>query len=156
MQKIQLIKQNPKLADGLLSQDPRMIDVLGALMGIDMQGFSRDEGSDELPPGLQKAEGTPSHPMPSTSTPQPPTPPPAAKVEEAADVEMEEADDDDAKAKKEAEAEKALGAAAYKARDLPKATAHFSKAWDLWPKDMTFLTNLGGELSQCPHIQTSC
>ena len=142
VQKLRLIQQNPALADSLLSGDPRMIDVLGALMGIDMQGFSREEGSDELPPGMQQAEPSsptsppPPQPSASSSTPKPATPPPAEE-----DVEM---DDEDAKAKKESEAEKQAGAAAYKARDFPKAAEHFSKAWDLWPKDITFLTNLGG------------
>lgn len=54
-------------------------------------------------------------------------------------------DDEDAKAKKEAEAEKKLGSDAYKVRDFGKAATHFEKAWELWPKDITFLTNLGGE-----------
>ena len=127
-----------------------MIDVLGVLMGIDMQGFSRGEGSDDLPPGV--VPGTiPDPPSPApqkASTPQAstskPTPPPEpAKVEEV--VEMEEDDDDEeVKARKEAEAEKKLGAEAYKKRDFEAAATHFSKAWDVWPKDITFLTNLGG------------
>lgn len=140
IQKMQLIQQNPKLAESLLSQDPRMIDVLGVLMGIDMQGFSREEGSDELPPGVKKSDvttETPSQPAASTSS----APASSSRVEEVVDVEMESGDED-AKAK-EAEAEKAKGSVAYKARDLTGAAAHFSKAWDLWPKDMTFLTNLG-------------
>ncbi|TCD70460.1 Hsp90 cochaperone [Steccherinum ochraceum] len=146
LQKIQMIQRNPKLADSMLSSgDARMIDVLGALMGIDMQGFSRDEGSNDLPPGFT------AEPSPSAPTPTPPTPPsaassstpksaPPAQAEPEEDVEM---DDEDAKAKKEAEAEKKLGSDAYRAKDLETAATHFSKAWDLWPKDITFLTNLG-------------
>jgi len=58
---------------------------------------------------------------------------------------MEESqDEEEVKAKKEAEAEKKLGAEAYKKRDFEVAATHFSKAWDVWPKDITFLTNLGG------------
>ena len=150
VQQLQLIQKNPQLASSLLGTDARMITVLGALMGIDMEGFSRPEGSDEVPPGYQKAGGPSSPPPPqpsaSTSTPKPKetTPPPAAKVEEV-DVEMNEGEQEDAKAKSEAEAEKKLGAAAYKARDFDKAATHFQKAWDTWPKDITFLSNLGGE-----------
>ena len=129
-----------------------MIDVLGALMGIDMQGFSRPEGSDDLPPGA--VPGTipdpPSSPPPKAKapTPQPspskPSPPPEpAKVEEVVEMEEDE-DDEEVKARKEAEAEKKLGAEAYKKRDFEVAATHFSKAWDIWPKDITFLTNLGG------------
>ena len=61
------------------------------------------------------------------------------------DVEMAEEDQEEAKQKTEAEAEKKLGAEAYKARNFEKAATHFSKAWDLYPKDITFLNNLGGK-----------
>ena len=147
-QKLELIQTNPALAEGLLSGDPRLIDVLGALMGIDMQGFSRPEGSDDLPPGVvpesaPKPTSPPPQksPPPQTSSSKPPPPEPA-KVEE--DIEMEDENDEDVKAKREAEAEKKLGAEAYKKRDFEAAATHFSKAWDVWPKDVTFLTNLGG------------
>lgn len=146
---LQMIQANPKLAQSMLGSDPRMIDVLGVLMGIDMQGFAREEGSDDLPTSFAKdpamqtpqpasrpaASSTPAA-KPSASAP----PPPPAQDE---DVEMTEEDAEDVKAKAEAEAEKNAGAAAYKARDFPTAEAHFKKAWDLWPKDITFLTNLG-------------
>ena len=141
VQKIQLIQKNPSLAESMLSGDPRLIDVLGVLMGIDIQGFTREEGSNDLPEGLRKAEPEPT-PQPSAST-STSTPPPAPEQKEE-DVEME--DDEEAKVKKEALEEKAKGANAYKAKDFPTAAAHFEKAWDLWPNDITFLTNLGGEL----------
>ncbi|CAL1702063.1 unnamed protein product [Somion occarium] len=99
-------------------------------------------GSEELPPGFKKSPEAPSSPPPqpqaSTSKPAEPAPAPAQEQE---DVEMEDAEE--AKAKKEAEAEKKAGSEAYKARDFEKAAAHFSKAWEIWPKDITFLTNLG-------------
>lgn len=63
----------------------------------------------------------------------------------------EDEDDEEVKARKGAEAEKKLGSEAYKKRDFEAATAHFSKAWDIWPKDITFLTNLGGG---CTHLVT--
>ncbi|KAI0751258.1 activator of Hsp70 and Hsp90 chaperone [Daedaleopsis nitida] len=127
VQKLKFFQQNPKMAESALQSDPRMIDVLGALMGIDIQGFSREEGSDELPPGVNMTD------------------------EE--DVEMEEPED--VAAKKVAEAEKKLGAEAYKTRDLDSAIAHFQKAWDVYPKDITFLTNLAaayfekGDYDEC-------
>lgn len=121
-----------------------MIEVLGVLMGIDMQTFQREEGSDELPPGLAKADAGPSSPPPppaasfSSAPPKSSTSPPVKE-----DVEMAEAEDDEnAKERKEAEAEKKLGADAYKARKLDKAITHFQKAWDIYPQDITFLTNL--------------
>jgi stress-induced-phosphoprotein 1 len=56
-----------------------------------------------------------------------------------------EVDDPDAQAKKEAEAVKAQGNAAYKARKFEEAIGHYTKAWELYPKDVAFLTNLSGE-----------
>lgn len=152
MQKLKLIQQNPQLAQSLLSGDPRMIDVLGALMGIDMQGFNRPEGSDEVPPGMPPSAGSasspPSSPPPSATRAPPPPAASSSKAPEPADVKMAEVeeevvDGEDAAAKKAAEAEKKLGAEAYKKRDFATATTHFSKAWETWPKDITFLTNLG-------------
>jgi stress-induced-phosphoprotein 1 len=147
---LQLVQQNPQLAQSLIGSDPRMIDVLGALMGIDMQGFSRPEGSDEVPPGVPKsAASPPSSPPPSARPPSSSAAASSSKVHEPEDVKMadqaEAEGDEDAAAKKEAEAEKKLGADAYRKRDFATAITHFSKAWDTWPKDMSFLTNLAGE-----------
>ncbi|KAH9950093.1 activator of Hsp70 and Hsp90 chaperone [Amylocystis lapponica] len=161
MQKLQMCQQNPRLADTALT-DPRMIDVLGVLMGVDMQGFAREPGSDDLPPGLRRDEprtspspASPPPPQPAASSSSAPkSPPPTAKVEEE-DVEMADAEDEDAQVRKEAEAEKKAGAEAYKARKFEQAATHFEKAWELWPKDMTFLTNLAaayfeqGEYDKC-------
>jgi stress-induced-phosphoprotein 1 len=146
MQKLNLIQQNPQLAQSLLSSDPRMIDVLGALMRIDMQGFSRPEGSDELPPGVPPsaafAASPPSSP-PSSARPPAASSSRATHSDDVKMAEVEEVDDGDAAAKAAAEAEKKLGAEAYKKRDFAEAITHFSKAWETWPKDVTFLTNLG-------------
>ena len=54
-----MVQKNPVLGNQLLGSDPRMIDVLGVLMGIDMQGFSRPEGSDEMPPGFNASSPSP-------------------------------------------------------------------------------------------------
>jgi len=138
-QKLRQIQQNPRLADTAL-QDPRMITVMGVLLGIDMQGFSREEGSDELPPGMSQRP-----PTPPASPPKAPTPA-AWKPKEPEDVKMAEPEpeeeDDEAKAKKEAEVEKQNGSVAYKKRDFEAAAKSFERAWEIWPKDITFLTNL--------------
>lgn len=151
-----MIQQNPRLADSAI-QDPRMIQVIGVLLGIDMQGFSRPEGSDELPPGFSAAPGSSSSATPASWTSDRPSSsksrapePQDVKMAEAEVVEEEE-EDEDAKLKKEAEAEKKKGSDAYRARNLEAAEAAFSKAWDLWPKDITFLTNLSGMLIVCTY-----
>ncbi len=118
-----------------------MIDVLGVLMGIDMQGFTRPEGSDELPPEVQTS--SPPQSPPPTSAPPKSDPAPAEE-----DVQMEEDDEEEAKAKKEAEQAKKAGSEAYKKRDFDEAIKQFEHAWDAWPQDITFLSNLGGESHQ--------
>ena len=75
---------------------------------------------------------------------------------------MEEPEPEDAeaieekKAKAAAEEQKKIGSDAYRKRDFETAAAAFEKAWQLWPKDVTFLTNLSGMLvlnfTFCVHI----
>ncbi len=119
--------------------------VLGALMGIDMPGCAREEGADELPPGVSRSDAQSQGQNPSPATTSPPQQPAASSsksLEPAKEEDVEMLDEDEAAAKKQAEEEKKLGAEAYKARDFDNAIAHFQKAWDVYPKDITFLTNL--------------
>jgi stress-induced-phosphoprotein 1 len=120
-----------------------MIEVMGVAMGIDLQGMSREEGSDDLPPGV--SVHTPSSPSPSPTTSAPPPPPSQPDVEMMADPVV---DDDEAKAKRAAEDAKKAGSEAYRRREFVAAAEHFSKAWDLWPQDVTYLTNLAGETQE--------
>ncbi|KAH7916707.1 chaperone [Hygrophoropsis aurantiaca] len=160
VQKLQLIQQNPALADSLLQSDPRMIDVLGVAMGVDMQGFSREEGSDELPPGLAKTtpSSTPASPPPKTPSPAASSSRPPPPAPEPEDVEMSEEDAEEAKLKADALAQKSQGSAHYKERQFSEAAACFERAWELWPKDLTFLTNLSaayfeqGEYDKCIEV----
>jgi stress-induced-phosphoprotein 1 len=132
VQKLQFFQKNPQMVD---LNDPRMIDVLGVLTGIDMHGFSRPEGSDEMPPGASSSTSSSPPPPPKASASAPPPP------EE--DVEMEDADDDEVKARKEAETLKKVAGEAYKKKEFEEAAKKYQQAWDIWPKDITFLTNLG-------------
>ncbi|KAI6105404.1 chaperone [Pisolithus sp. B1] len=147
VQKLNMMQQHPRLAESALSSDPRMIDVLGVAMGVDLQGFSREEGSNDLPPGFQTQHAEPS--SFTSSPPQPSSPPrssPSTWTEE---------DQEEAKAKAEALQLKAKGSAFYKERKLDEAAECFSEAWELYPKDITFLTNLAavyfeqGEYDKC-------
>ncbi|KAG9034064.1 Hsp90 cochaperone [Tulasnella sp. JGI-2019a] len=141
--KLQAMQTNPALASNAL-QDPRMIQVLGVLMGIDMQGFERPEGSNELPPGVSPmspssaSTSSPTAAASSAKSAPPPAAPGPKKDEPMEDVEETEED----KQKKEALELKAKGSDAYRKRDFGPAAENFQKAWDLWPKDITFLTNL--------------
>jgi len=142
MMKLQNIKNNPGDTNAIF-QDPRMLTVLGVMMGVDMDmmsgagmGGMGGEGASAF-----KGEAEEDIPMPdarpaSAQTSQPkkePSPEPEPEDDEAAEK---------AKAKAAAEEEKKLGTAAYKKRSFDEAISHYGKAWDLY-KDITYLNNLG-------------
>jgi stress-induced-phosphoprotein 1 len=139
MAKLQAIRQNPMNTQDLFS-DPRMIQVLGVMMGVDMEMGMPPEGAagsgepedDEMPdlvPGSKRSE-------PAKKAPEP-EPEPEPVVEELDEEAIEKQ-----KAKEAAEKEKALGTENYKKRNFDEAIKHYSAAWDLH-KDITYLNNLG-------------
>ena len=139
MAKLQAIQNNPNNAQDLFS-DPRMIQVLGVLMGVDM------EMRDSMPEG----QDTSMPDAPSSRKPEPKkAPEPEPEPEELDEEALEKK-----KAKAEADKEKALGTESYKKRDFDEAIAHYTKAWELF-KDITYLNNLGaahyekGEYEKC-------
>ncbi|KAI9742325.1 MAG: Hsp90 cochaperone [Claussenomyces sp. TS43310] len=142
MMKLQQIQRNPQMSQDMFS-DPRMIQVMGVLMGVDMDMMSGAEAAkDER---FQSREAEEDVPMPdarpSTSEARKET-----KAPEPEPTPESEPEDDDAvtakKAKEEAEAEKKLGTEQYKKRNFDEAIAHYAKAWELH-KDITYLNNLG-------------
>lgn len=154
MAKLQRLKSNPS-AIGAEMQDPRFMQVLSVLLGIDMDfggpGGAGGAGGEGAFGGAKEAEED--VPMPdarsSSRGPQPsdstkasaPEAKPEPEDEPMADEEDQEAAAK-AKAKEEAEAEKKLGTENYKKRQFDDAIAHYEKAWELH-KDITYLTNLG-------------
>ena len=139
MAKLNAIKQNPNGSQDIFS-DPRMIQVLGVLMGVDMDMMGGMPGG----PGAGGPEGAakeaeedmpmPDAPPASKQAPKKePTPEPEPEDEEAAEK---------VKAKAAAEEEKKLGTENYKKRNFEEAISHYRKAWELH-KDITYLNNLG-------------
>ncbi|WWC89605.1 uncharacterized protein L201_004530 [Kwoniella dendrophila CBS 6074] len=152
---------------GMMMGDPRMLTVLGVMMGIDIDAMERPEGSNEMPPGV-KPMASASQPQASSSTSSSsskpaPTPTPASTEKKAEPVpepkdepmEVEEEESSDAAVQKEAADLKTKGNASYKARKFDEAIELYSKAWEVYPKDVTFLTNLSavyfekGEYEKC-------
>jgi len=146
MNKLMAIKNNPGADSTSMFSDPRMIQVMGVLMGVDMSmmdgmGGMAGMGSDASPFG-GSGEAEEDVPMPdvrpASAQAQPkkapsPEPEPSPEDEEAAAK---------AKAKAEAEEEKKIGTENYKKKNFDEAIAHYSKAWELH-KDITYLNNLG-------------
>lgn len=141
MMKLQQMKQNPNDTQSMF-QDPRMIQVLGVLMGVDMDMMGGMPGAGAPGEGPAPTEAEEDVPMPdarpaSTQPPKPKEPEPEPEPEPADEEAKEKA-----KAKADAEAEKKLGTEQYKKRNFDEAIAHYTKAWELH-KDITYLNNLG-------------
>ncbi|KAK4167232.1 putative heat shock protein [Cladorrhinum sp. PSN259] len=136
MAKLQAIRTNPQNTQELFS-DPRFIQVLGVLMGVDMT--MADPGS--VPEGAVRVENEEDIPMPDA-----PRKPEVKKAPEPEPQPEPEPEDEEAlekkKAKEAAEKEKALGTENYKKRNFDEAIKHYQAAWDLH-KDITYLNNLG-------------
>ena len=141
MQTLQRIRQNPNDVNAAL-QDPRMLQVMGVLMGIDMNVMggkggedmpdlsgAKDDEEDVSMPDARPASAKPAQ----TETAPPPEPEPEPEPEDEEAVAAK-------KAKEEAEAEKKLGTENYKKRNFDVAIEHYEKAWSLH-KDITYLTN---------------
>ncbi|KAJ9102041.1 hypothetical protein QFC19_004969 [Naganishia cerealis] len=158
--KVQALAKGGNVDFASMLQDKRMLDVIGVAMGIDMQAFERPEGSTEMPAEYKEPESTPMEGVESTSstskaakvedevpepksTPRAPEPAKAAAPEPVKEqVPEPTAADANAEEKKKALEAKARGAEAYKSRDFDAAIQAFTEAWELWPQDVTFLTNL--------------
>ncbi|TPX16028.1 uncharacterized protein E0L32_000362 [Thyridium curvatum] len=136
MQKLQSIQQNPKNTQDLFS-DPRLIQVLGVLMGVDMQMGMPPEGANTADASKMQEDQEMPDVMPEPKRPEAPKkapePEPEPEDEEALETK---------KAKEAADKEKALGTENYKKRNFDEAIKHYQAAWDLH-KDITYLNNLG-------------
>ncbi|KAI0546512.1 hypothetical protein F4679DRAFT_557678 [Xylaria curta] len=139
--KVQALQKNPQNTQDLFS-DPRMIQVLGVAMGVDMDMRMPGDMPSASSSGAKEAEEDVEMPDLTRSPPaSKPTPAKAPEPEPEPEPEDEEALEKK-KAKEEADKEKALGTENYKKRNFDQAIAHYTKAWELH-KDITYLNNLG-------------
>lgn len=155
MAKLQALRDNPKNTQDLFS-DPRMIQVLGVMMGVEMdmampsdgRGSPFESAGPFKEPEDEVMGDAPPRKQPESAKKNP-APEPEPVVEELDDEALETQ-----KAKEAADKEKALGNEAYKSRKFDEAIKHYSAAWDLH-KDITYLNNLGaayfekGDYEEC-------
>lgn len=144
MAKLQRVRSNPN-SIGQEMGDPRFLQVMSVLLGIDMSfsdpGAGSGPGAASNPSGSKEPEeDTPMPDARSSSDSRSAPPPKAPEPEPEAEPEDEETIKS-RKAKEDADAEKKLGSDCYKKRQFDQAIEHYAKAWELH-KDITYLTNM--------------
>lgn len=127
MMKIQEIQRNPDSLSQHMS-DPRILQVMGMLMGVNIQtpdsaGFGG--GSDSGGGGSAGSS--------SSKAPEPPPEP---------EVELTEEQKERAEKKKAADVHKGKGNDCYKAKKFEEAITHYKAAIDALPDEMTYYNNL--------------
>jgi len=136
MAKLQAVKQNPSNVQDLFS-DPRMIQVLGVLMGVDMEMRAPEDMPKEASGSKVTEEEDVKMPDAKPAKQPEPEKEPTPEPEEVDEEALEQK-----KAKEAADKEKALGTENYKKRNFDEAIKHYQAAWDLH-KDIVYLNNLG-------------
>lgn len=139
--KLLQIQANPREGMSTMLSDPRMMTIMAALMGVDlnmpeMPNENETPQEKDAPKEAESAKSGEAEAKPNVSA-EAEKPTEAAKPADQAsdDVEME-----DASAKSEADAAKARGNALYKQRKFDEAIAEYETAWSLY-KDITYLNN---------------
>lgn len=143
MAKLQRLKQNPNNI-GEEMRDPRFLQVMSVLLGIDMSFGGAGEGAGDTGGSREPQESEDDVPM-SDAPPSSAKPAAPPKAREPEPEPQPEPDDEEAvmkrKAKEEADAEKKIGTEFYKKREFDVAIEHYGKAWGIH-KDITYLTNM--------------
>lgn len=129
MSKLKRVQQNPNSV-GEEIKDPRFLQVMSVLMGIDMNFGGPGEGG---PSGASGAQDTPMPDARQSAPKKQPEPEPEPEDEETAAKK---------KAQQAGDEEKKTGNEFYKKREFDEAIVHYTKAWDL-NKDVTYLNNIG-------------
>jgi stress-induced-phosphoprotein 1 len=144
MNKLQRFQQDPNSLGASDLQDPRFLQVLGVMMGMDIQMGGPGSEAEERMRSATAAQAEDDE-MPDAA-PDTKQPEPEPEVEDEEEKEKKAA-------KAKADEEKNLGTANYKKRDFDAAIEHYSKAWELY-KDITYLTNLGAAYFEKGDYQT--
>jgi stress-induced-phosphoprotein 1 len=140
MAKLNNMKSNPQGMQQEMFSDPRFLQVMSVLLGVDMS-FNPTDDADGAAKKFQEEheEGqdvpmTDARPQKTEQPKREPTPEPEPEPEDEEAIAKKQA-------KEAADKEKALGTENYKKRNFDEAIAHYTKAWETY-KDITYLTNL--------------
>jgi stress-induced-phosphoprotein 1 len=138
MNKLQQLKTNPSDM-GAYMQDPRFLQVMSVMLGIDMQFGAPGGAGDQGGAAPREAEEDVEMPDARAAPEQPKKAP-----EPEPEPEPEETEEDKAakEAKLKADELKKKGTEFYKKRQFDEAIENYNKAWETH-KDITYKTNLG-------------
>lgn len=141
MGKLQQLKSNPNMA-GAFMQDPRFLQVMSVLLGIDMSFGGEGAGTAAGAGAPREAEED--IPMPDRRPSPAEQPQKAPEPEPEPEPEVEETEEDKAakEAKIKADELKKKGTDFYKKRQFDEAIENYSQAWETH-KDIAYKTNLG-------------
>ncbi|KAK5129909.1 hypothetical protein LTR08_002710 [Meristemomyces frigidus] len=135
MAKLKNMQNNPTAMSQEMMSDPRFLQVMGVLLGVDMQMGGPEMAEKMAGEGAGSGEDE-DVPMSDAR--------PAQSAQQSKRAPSPEPEDEEAvaakKAKEDADKEKAEGTACYKKRQFDEAIAHYTTAWDTH-KDITYLTN---------------
>jgi stress-induced-phosphoprotein 1 len=138
MNKLQQLKSNPN-AVGSYMQDPRFLQVMSVMLGIDMQ-FGGPGGAGEQG-GAESRDVEEDVEMPD-ARPAPEQPKKAPEPEPEPEVEETEEDKATKEAKIKADELKKKGTEFYKKRQFDEAIENYTSAWETH-KDIAYKTNEG-------------
>jgi len=137
MTKLQRLRQNPNAISPEELRDPRFLQVMSALLGLDMKWGA--------PPDAFSGAGAGAAKEAEEDVPMPDARPKAEEKKPEPEPEPEPEDEETAakrKAQEAGDAEKKIGNDFYKKRQFDEAIEHYTKAWEL-NKDITYLNNIG-------------
>lgn len=139
MAKLQRLQQNPNSMSPQEIQDPRFLQVMSVLLGIDMSFGAPPEAAGSSRAAAEAEEDVPMPDAKPAAAEKKKEPEPAPQPEP-------EPEDEETIAKKKAQeagdAEKKIGNDFYKKKQFDEAIEHYTKAWEL-NKDITYLNNIG-------------
>ncbi|KAJ3003097.1 UNVERIFIED_CONTAM: hypothetical protein HDU68_005883, partial [Siphonaria sp. JEL0065] len=139
VQKIAEIQKNPNNINTYM-QDPRIMNTMLALMGLDAQAMGRDEMDAKTKEDEKEEEEVKPAPKP---TPKPAPTSSKSKGPEPMDVDENLSEEEKEKKQKRAASDKAkdAGNALYKKRAFDDALAKYNEAWELDETNIAVLTN---------------
>ncbi|XP_050375862.1 hsp70-Hsp90 organizing protein 2 [Argentina anserina] len=124
---MQEIQRNPSNLN-LYLKDQRVMQALGVLLNVKLQGGGAAEGDDDMPDFPAERARSAEQPAPQRKEVKKPEPEPEEEKEAK-------------KRKAEALKEKEAGNAAYKKKDFDTAIQHYTKAMEIDDEDISFLLN---------------